>query len=437
MKKINKIKSNLFSRQLSMAKIAFKSGKDFYFSKDEDLKARLKDGFEKHAQFITSELGIMKGSFMKAGQMLSVYGASFLSPKAQEILQSLQNQTSYLDWKEISKQIPSHWKEELEISPTPLAAASLGQVHKAVDKDGNLLAIKIQYKGVKKAIKNDIKALRFLLKSLSLLPTELDTKDLFSEIQTMLEAETDYLREAQLTKDFNQKLNHYPEYHITKVIDQYSNDNIMTTQFIEGTPLNEIDKLNLTQEDKNKLGISFFKLLFIELFELEQLQTDVHLGNYLIMNSPEKGYHWGLIDFGASKIPPKSFIHPYQGMIKALIQQDKKKFLDIMFQMNYLSHKQKTNTDLLWKYAKLMGEPFLHESYHWGNSSLSDDILKLLPSVIKEISIGKPPKHAVFIDRKIAGVYFVLKKLEAKFDVNEVVRPFIHTRSAFNKQTEV
>ena len=427
MKELKKIKSTFFSRQISFAKLAIKTGSTFYKNKDQDLKTQLKNSIEKHALDIVDELDVMKGSFMKAGQMLSLLGGSFLPDEAHKVLKALENKTSFLTWDEIKKQIPKEWLDRIEVAPIPLAAASLGQVHMMTHESQNY-AMKIQYRGVAKATKNDIKALKFLLKTLNLIPSELDLSDIFKEIELMLNKEVNYLEEVKSTESFSHNLKDFPFFKVPLINHEFSNERIVTSEFIKGHSLHEIDNLNLTQEQRNTLGREFMRLLFLEIFVFEEIQTDSHFGNYILITEPK--LQWGLIDFGATKLPPTDFMKGYRALMLALSQKDRESFISSLMTMGYLSEDKDSDLDLFWEYANIIGAPFYEDEYDWGNSDISNKIYEYIPSIMKSVSIGNPPAHSFYIDKKIAGVYFILQKLNAKFNVNQVLQEVLEYRDS-------
>lgn len=418
MKKLNKIKSGFFSRQIGIAKLALKTGSALYKNRDQGIKDQLKNSIEKYASDIADELNVMKGSFMKAGQMLSLLGGSFLPEEAHKILKSLENKSSFLEWEQIKKQIPTAWLDELEINQEPLAAASLGQVH-LFTEDQKDYAMKIQYRGVRKAIKNDVKALKLFMNALNLLPKEIDLNQVYKEIEEMLTEETDYLHEVKNTEKFEQKLIPFPIFKVPKVNHKFSNEDIITTEYLEGHSLHDLESLNLSEEQRNHLGREFMRLLFLELFVFEEIQTDAHFGNYLLITEPE--LRWGLLDFGATKVPGKDFIKHYQELVILLSKKDREAFIDKLKEMGYISKEKASDLDLFWEYANIIGAPFYEEVYDWGKTDLSIQIYEYIPKIIKSISVGNPPSDSVFIDRKIAGVYFILQKLKARFDVNQLL----------------
>lgn len=415
MKKISKIKNKFISRQVGVAKLALKMGKDVWSKRNDDLKNKLTGGIAPHVELIANELGIMKGSLMKAGQLLSTYASAFLPPEAQKVLKQLENQSYYLDWDQIKQQIPESFLAELEIEEEPIAAASLGQVHLAQD-DVKKYAVKIQYKGVRRAIKNDIKALKLLMKLMNLIPKEVDLKEIYSEIEEMLYLETDYVAEAESINEFRSLLKDYPQFVVPEVHHKFSNEKVLTMDYLEGHSLRELKELNLSQDDRNQLGEDFMRLMFLELFKFKKVQTDVHMGNYILL----PGNRWGLIDFGASKSPPDKFLKGYQTLIIACANLDRELFFSNLYEMEYLSKNKKTNEDYFWEYAKVVSAPFQGGVYDWGKSTVADQVMEMAPRLIKEVAVGNPSRHTVFLDRKIGGVFFILQQLGAKFDVKKV-----------------
>ena len=423
MKKISKIKNSFISRQFSIAKLAYKSGKKFLFSGDTTLKEKLKAGFEGHVDEIVHELGLMKGSIMKAGQMLSLHAGEFLPPEARNVLKSLENHTYYLDWNQIKSQIPKEWHQKLVIEENPIAAASLGQVHIAIDKEsGQKYAMKIQYEGVKKAIDQDIKALKMLLKMMNLLPKEIDFTLVFEEIKSMLYKETDYKLEAEATRKYTDLTKEIPWVITPTVIEEFSTDTILTTTWMDGLSLRDEAVTTLPQIARNELGQKFMDLFLKEIYEWRVIQTDAHFGNFMISEDYKK---WILIDFGATKFATEKESENYRNLITSISFRDKERFLKTVHDMGYLSKSNSTNYDTLWEYCELISEPFNQHPYNWGISDIPDKAMEMSQRLASDIDLGRPPGDTVFIDRKVAGVFHVLKHLGSVIDSKELLAAYI------------
>ena len=427
MKKIDKIKNGFISRQFSIAKLAYKSGKNFLFSGDKTLKEKLKAGFEGQVDEIVHELGLMKGSIMKAGQMLSLHAGEFLPPEARNVLKSLENHTYYLDWEQIKAQVPKEWHEKLDIQRDPVAAASLGQVHIAIDKEtGAKYAMKIQYEGVKKAIEQDVKALKMLLKMLNLLPKDVDLSLVFEEIKAMLYKETDYKNEAEATKRYAELTKDLDWVITPDVIEEFCTDTVLTTTWMECLPLRDEGITTLPQAARNELGANFMDLFLKEIYELGVIQTDAHFCNFMVTPDYKK---WILIDFGATKYASESESKNYRDLITSCAYRDRDKFLGTVQDMGYLSKKNLTNQDTLWEYCELISEPFNQYPYNWGISDIPEKAMQMSQKLASDIDLGRPPGDTVFIDRKVAGVFHVLKHLGCVIDSKKLLANYTEDQS--------
>lgn len=201
-KSIKRVKTSVFERSLSLAKLGLTAGVKYASHKlaglDQDLV------LIEQARILAKEFGQLKGSIMKAGQMLSIYGEFFLPTQANMFLKKLQADSPPIEWSFIEKYLIKYLGQdlldELEVEPEPIGAASIGQVHLATIKKSNeKIALKIQYPGLEKAIQSDLKSLKNILSITKLLPSNIDLSVVFSEIKSMLHQELNYEREAELT----------------------------------------------------------------------------------------------------------------------------------------------------------------------------------------------------------------------------------------------
>jgi len=206
----------------------------------EAQRAALDEQFAiKTAQDVAAVLGGMKGAIMKAGQMLS-FIADGLPPEAQAALATLQQDVPPMSPSLAAGVIRDELGDEperifLEWSPTPLGAASIGQVHRAVTKSGRVVAVKVQYPGVDKAIKSDLdnaEMLYGLFASFAL--KNLDVKALVDELRDRMADELDYRLEAELQTEFAERYDGHPFIHIPKVVPELSTQRVLTTEWVDG-----------------------------------------------------------------------------------------------------------------------------------------------------------------------------------------------------------
>lgn len=264
------IKKTTFKRGLSVAKLGLKTGAKAagnYISgnknSDEYLVSQMK--------LIAAEFGELKGTFMKAGQSLSMYGEHFLPPQANAFLKELQFRSPPLDWEAIEavieKELGLGVFNDYDIDSKALAAASLGQVHKATNKKtGEVFAMKVQYPGVADAINSDVKNIKRAFSIAKILPSHLNLDEVFEEIKNMLHQETDYNIERKWTEKVYKQLEEDSRFIVPKVHEELCTSKIITTSFIEGHTIDSEEVQALTQDQKNHIGRTFLDHYLNELF---------------------------------------------------------------------------------------------------------------------------------------------------------------------------
>lgn len=451
-KPLQSLKTSVFSRGLSLAKLTVKAGASAaqhtlsHTFKNEALKeagwARL---LKDQASLLANELGELKGSFMKAGQMLSMYGEYFLPPEANQLLKSLQSDSVALDWKAIEPLLRERLGEkfdELEIDPEALACASMGQVHRArIKLTGEEIVLKVQYPGVDKAIDSDLKALKTLLAATKILPRDFDLGPVFGEVKTMLHQEVDYLLEAKLTQDFHERLKDDPRYIVPRVFPNYSSDKVIALSYEEGARVEEPLVQNLSQNRRNRLAFNYLELYFKEIFDWAVVQTDPHSGNYKIRVQADGQDQLILFDFGATRSYPQSFIGPYRKMISALLNDDTLAFRKAALQIGFI---QQEDPESLMKslqdFCFETIEPFLapedprHEGrvasdgiYDWKNTDLPQRVSQKGLNLIKNFKWRTPPPEIIFLDRKTGGVFIFLSLLKPKIKGRDLLLSYIQS----------
>lgn len=437
-KKLNKIKTGLFSRGLRIAKLTLDTGASLAGTKlkSSTASADEKDGIWKNflvqrAGAISAELGQLKGSLLKAGQMLSMYGEHFLPPEANEFLKSLQSQSHSLEYSEIEKVLIQELGHEklatLQIEKDPIGAASLGQVHRAkILSTGEYVALKVQYPGVAGAIDSDLRALKSIFSLGQILPKGERTDQMFAEVRTMLQQELDYEIEKKETQAYSKRLENDDRFVVPKVYEQYCTSKVMTTSFERGLPPDDTLIKNLDQNRRNQLGLNYLDLYFKELFEWGVVQTDPHLGNYRIRLSPDGRDKLVLFDFGAVRYYPQAFLLPYRRMVKAAVQGEREALHEAALELKFLEVEDSPELKKIFEdFCMDFVEPFLHETYDWKNSDLPSRLTKKVMHIIANFPRRTPPREVVFLDRKTGGVFIFLSVLLAKVNGRELIDPYL------------
>ena len=430
MKKIKKIKNSFLSRNLSLSKIAIKGGIQTILNQNNPTKI-IEGLIGKNSNKFISGLSHYKGVITKSVQIISQYGEFYLSDDVKQSLRKVLSQGHYVDFSIIKKQLTDEMINELEIDEAPLAAASIGQVHKAIiRKSGEVVVLKIQYPGIKNAIKGDILFLKLFFKSLKIFPRSVDTTDIFISIEKMLRDEINYEREKSILKKYASLIND-DFFIVPRVYDRFSNSQVLCLEFFPHNTLFKIfeEKENNFLDIKkiNKLGEKIFELFLKELFEIHIVQSDAHGGNYLLPNDLKK---LCLIDFGACHEFDQETLRFYTKILESGFLKDKQSFLETFKEFLHLKNiVVECNEELLWSYILLASSPLRDESYHWGKSRLPDQLLELGNDLRKGFKINKLPSDFIFIDRKVLGVFTLLHSIGSEFSAKEVFLKFINSKS--------
>jgi predicted unusual protein kinase regulating ubiquinone biosynthesis (AarF/ABC1/UbiB family) len=448
--RLKRIKSGVFSRGFALAQVAVGAGARAashavgnIFADESEKAERFKEMLISQMDVLAKEFGQLKGSIMKVGQMLSVYGEHFLPPEANAILKSLQNQSPPLEWKGIEKVLKKQLSKEIldtiEVERDPLASASLGQVHLAHRKsDGLKIALKIQYPGVDRAIEGDLKALKSIFSISRLIPKGQKYDALFEEVQEMLYQEVDYKRELVLTQEFQALLKNNARYVVPTPIPELSTKRVLATTLEEGVPVDSPEVLGLSQERRNELGNAALELYFRELFVLGAVQTDPHFGNYRIRLRKDENDidRLILLDFGAVRKLPDKFRSSYLKVVRGAFERDPAQIVKGALEMDFLRPEDPEElrsifVDLSFQITEPFYSPttpgvsteFFNSdgSYRWGESDLPKRVARKGSEFGFAFRLRPPPREFVFLDRKLAGIFIFLSVLKVQIRGSDVI----------------
>lgn len=418
MKKLKSIKNGFLSRNTGLLKLAVKSGVGILRNSDAPDKI-LKSLIGKDVDKFVNELSHYKGSITKAGQLLSLYGEYYLPDELNQYLKKLQSSTHYLGWDVIAEEIPQKYKEDLEIDHSPIAAASIGQVHKAKYQD-QTYAMKIQYKGIDKAIDTDIFFLKLFLKSAKFLPKGLSLDRVFDEVKRILILETSYDHELKMLKSYKENLKEDPFFIIPTPLEEYCNNKILTATLEDGTHLSDLEIDQIPQEKRDLIGEKIFELFLKEIYQFSLVQTDAHGGNFLLTNDYN---NLVLLDFGACVEYTDEELSFYRSFLDCSYNLDKEGLVEAINNFaKYNNDQLSIDEDILFEYMKIASSPLRSESFNWDKTNIPDQLFKLGKELQKSIKAKSVPHQFIFIDRKVIGVFTLLKSLKCEFNVNDVYK---------------
>lgn len=449
-RELDGIRTGRFARGLRLARLGTVAGLRAtghavggLFASKEDRETRRRDLLVRSALDLTKELGELKGSMMKVGQMLSTYGEALLPAEANSILKSLQSQTPTLAWAAIEERLRSELGDaldDLDVETTPLAAASLGQVHRGtVRATGHAVAVKVQYPGVDKAVDADLSTLRQLLRVAGLSPTGPSAPALFAEVRAMLRREVDYDLERETTDAFAAAFADVPGVVVPRTWPAWSGPRVLTTDFLTGVRFDDPEVLALPQQRRDALGALVFEMLLREVFVLRAVQTDPHLGNFVVQLDPA-GDRVGLLDFGAVRPIGDDVMGTYARFIHGALHQQPEPMIQVGRDMGFVVDGDKP--ELVERFVELclmVVEPFADPErpggpppfmdregrYDWGATDLPARLASKGKEGVLAFKLRTPPPWTFFLDRKLGGVYMILSVLKARFDGRAILRRYI------------
>ena len=263
---------------------------------------RTAPGFHKQAaKTIAESLGGMKGLPMKVGQMLS-YIDDLAPPGYAEVyreeLARLQTKVRPLRWREIEAVIERDLGKKPDrlfrtFDREPVAAASIGQVYRAVLQDGREVAVKVQYPGIADAIRNDLKNADLLRNALSLLLSKVDVERSLQDITARVLEECDYGCELNNQMEFADQWRGSEDVWIPEVIEELSADHVLVMEFVRGQTWDEL-VASADDAERERVGRALYRFLFRSLYVFGFFNADPHPGNYLF---PDDG-RVAFLDFG-------------------------------------------------------------------------------------------------------------------------------------------
>src|SRR5690606_25245280 len=421
-----------------------------WFSSKETRDQRHRAMLSSQARFLVEELGRLKGSVVKIGQVMALYGEHFLPEEVTEALHTLEDQTTSLEWPAIERvlkeEIGADRLAELEVDPEPIGAASLGQVHRAQRKsDGLELVLKVQYPGVADAVDSDLNAVAQLLKVARLVSFGPEFNDWLEEVRQMMHREVDYRLEARTTEKFRQMLADDPRFIVPRVLPEYSTDHIIASTYEHGHSVSSVAVRELSLERRSGLGQAALELFFRELFEWGEIQTDPNFGNYRIRIAGEQcgdseTDRIVLLDFGAVQSYSSDFLQPVIQMIKASYEEDLEQVVEGGIKLRFMS--RDWPAEVLDKFGKVcmsVLEPLAkdrsqwpdyavnsHGQYRWKQSDLPSRVAKQAARSAISRYFRVPPKEFVFLNRKLIGVYTFIAVLHSEFNGEDLLRKYLY-----------
>lgn len=384
---------------------------------DEERRARLEEQFViKTAEDVASVLGGMKGAIMKAGQMFS-FIADGLPPDAQRALASLQADVApmapSLAEKVIVDELGAH-PEELFLywEPVPVAAASIGQVHRAVLRDGREVAVKVQYPGVDQAISSDLDNAQLLygLFSQFALPS-LDVKSLIDEVRDRMAEEIDYRVELHSQQEFAEIYRGHPFIRVPSPVAEYSARRVLTSEWVDGLRWQEfLDTADVST--KQLAAEALMRFSQGSLHHYRMFNGDPHPGNYRF----HKDGTITFLDFGLVKRWTKEEVEELDPVLDAVLAQDADALVHLMVELQTIPADHGVDPSVILDYVSTPYVPFLQPEFTYTREWMRSALEKVIDAdghyrdLLQQVNL---PASYVILDRLVWGAGSLLAHLDA------------------------
>jgi aarF domain-containing kinase len=380
-------------------------------------------------QELVKTLTQLRGAAQKVGQLLSIQAEDILPPEIVAVLETMQDQSPPMDFASVQTILSEQLKEQkskLEhLTPTPVAAASIGQVHRAV-VEGNSVAVKVQFPGIAESIDSDLQILSGALKTLlTLSQRSIDVSSVFQELAQVLHQEADYEQEKLHLHHMRELFSKHPQYIIPKVYDSLSTQKVLTMSFEEGFKIRDWLATNPSQEDRNFYGQLILDLYGIEFFANGLVQTDPNFANFLIRPQTRSLV---LLDFGAVRAYSDEFRKSYIELLKVIRSSSNETVIEKSLEMKFLNPKESLETknafvDML----RASVEPFddKRQPFRFSDKDYSESVRKLTIDFTRGVRFSPPPQELLFLHRKLGGVFQLLKTLKSELDLRPYWERFV------------
>ncbi|XP_020114204.1 protein ABC transporter 1, mitochondrial isoform X1 [Ananas comosus] len=393
---------------------------------------------DQNAERLALALCRMRGAALKLGQMLSIQDESLVPAPVLAALDIVRQGADVMPRSQLNAVLDAElgpgWTSKLRsFDYEPLAAASIGQVHHAVMKDGLEVAMKIQYPGVADSIESDIENVKLLLNYTNLIPKGLFLDRAIKVAKEELSRECDYLLEARNQKRFRELLSDSEGFYVPLVIDEMSSRKVLTTELVSGIPIDKVALLD--QETRNFVGRKLLELTLKELFVFRFMQTDPNWSNFLY---DEASKIINLIDFGAACDFPRSFVDDYLRMVVACANSDRDGIIEMSRRLGFITGQEsEVMLDAHVQAAIIVGLPFSKPGgYDFCANNITPSISNLGATMLKH-RLTPPPDEAYSLHRKLSGAFLACIKLRAVVPCRELLL-HVHREYKFSgDQTEV
>lgn len=376
------------------------------------------------AKRFTDELARLRGAALKAGQLISMDAGGVLPAEFAQAASRLRAGADPMPARQLRRVLDERWGPDWlrrfkRFEVRPVAAASIGQVHKAETKDGRTLAIKVLYPGVRRSIDSDLDALGALIAFSGLVPRGMDLKPLLSEAKHQLHRETDYGLEARNLTAYAEAVRGDGRFVTPPIAEDWCADGVLAMTWLEGRSIETAADQPLSERER--VFDALTDLTLAELFDLGLMQTDPNFANFLYAR-PDAPI--GLIDFGAVQAVPSDVSSRYRSVLAAALEGERSDLTDALRGLGVIG--EGTSDDhasaITAMAERSMAALRAGEPFDFTDTALITETQSAGERLRKSGFNHAPPPELIFIQRKLGGLYL----LGARLGLSRNLRPALN-----------
>ncbi|WP_370400473.1 ABC1 kinase family protein [Sulfitobacter sp. JB4-11] len=377
---------------------------------------------------IADQLAKMRGAAMKIGQLVSMDTGDVLPPELAQIMARLRADAHFMPPAQLKQVLNTQWptgwiKAFKAFDVRPIAAASIGQVHRAQLKDGRDLAIKVQYPGVARSIDSDVANVGALMRMSGLLPKGFELAPYLEEARKQLHEETDYVREGEQLTRFGDLLDGEPAFVVPEMHSDWSTPDILAMTHVAGTPIE--NAITEAQEIRNDIARRLIELTLKELFVFGEMQTDPNFANYLFNPDTRQIV---LLDFGAARKIDPVIADQYKTLMRAGLADDVHALGQLAEEIGFVGpdtverHRVQV-VDMIRLAFRILREVPLAQ---FNTTDMSRQIQVQGMALAEDGFVPPPlPIDVLLLQRKFGGIFLLASRLKAQADVPALLRRYV------------
>ncbi|HVM15103.1 MAG TPA: AarF/ABC1/UbiB kinase family protein [Egibacteraceae bacterium] len=423
-------------RGAQLAKLSASTSAGFLASRLRGLREGDAADLRFHAQTaekVLELLGSMKGAAMKVGQIASFVDLD-LPPEVQatyqDVLATLRDAAPPMDPERIAEVVTDEFgapPEQVYASwdPTPLASASIGQVHRARLPDGTEVAVKVQYPGVAEAVESDLANAEVFAPMAKMISPNLQIRPLMEEMRHRLTDELDYQREAEYQIAFHARYEGHPFIDVPATFPEYCRPRVLTSAYVDGADFSTMLETS-GEAAQQRYGEIIYRFVFGSLNRFRLFNADPHPGNYLFPSDGRVTF----LDFGSVKLFGRETRAMIQAQLDAILSHDTDRLMEVLGEAGFLPPGHRFDKERLMEWFRFFNEPVLHDREWTYTPEFAREVIRATTDpragyvdLLRKLNL--PPDY-LLLNRIQWGVNSILGRLRATANWHRIAQEFWH-----------